>query len=82
MPNYVCHRNNSPTQGRGTLVLVRSGIDHYSVPVSILRQIEASAICLNFGRRPVKLMAVYLSPLRSLVDADLSEYISGGKPAF
>ena len=37
-----------------------------------------TAICVNIGGRPVKLVAVYLSPLRSLVDADLSECISGG----
>ena len=34
----------------------------------------------NIGGRPVKLAAVYLSPLRSLVDADLLECIGGGTP--
>ena len=41
---------------------------------------EVTDICLNIGERPYKLVAVYISPLRSLCDAELSEYISGGKP--
>ena len=80
MANYVCHRNDRPTQGGGTMILVRRGIDHYSVPVSNLRQMEATAICVNIGGRPVKLVAVYLSPLLSLADADLFECISRGTP--
>ena len=43
---------------------------------------EATAICVNIGGRPVNLVAVYLSPLRSLVGADLMECISGGTPLF
>jgi hypothetical protein len=39
----------------------------------------STTICVNIGGRPVKLAAVYLSPLQSLVNADLSECISGGK---
>ena len=62
------------------MTLVRPFIDHYSSPVSNLRQMEATAICVNIGGRPVKLVAVNLSPLRSLVEADLSECIIGGKP--
>ena len=62
------------------MILVRRGIDHYSVPVSNLRQMEATAICVNIGGRPVKLVAVYLSPLRSLLEGDLLECISGGTP--
>ena len=62
------------------MILVRRGIDHYSVPVTKLRQMEATAICVNISGRQVKLVAVYLSPLRSLVDADLLECISEGTP--
>jgi hypothetical protein len=79
MANYFCHRNDRPTQRNGTMVLGHRGIDHYSIPVSNLRQMEATTICVNIGGRPVKLMAVYLPPLRSLVDADLPECISEGK---
>ena len=63
MLNYVCHRKDHPTQGGGTMILVRCGIDHYSVPVLNLRQMEATTIYVNIGRRPVKLVVVYLSPL-------------------
>ena len=64
------------------MILVRRGINHYALPVSNLQQLEASAICANIDGRPVKLVAVYLSPLRSLLDADLSECFGGGKPVF
>ena len=51
-----------------------------SVLVSNLWQMEAIAICVSIGGWPVKLVAVYQLPLRSLVDADLSECISEGTP--
>ena len=76
MANYVSQGNDRPTQEGGTMTVVRRGNDYYSVPVSNLRQMEATAICVNIGGRPVKLVAVYLS----LVDADLFECISGGTP--
>ena len=41
------------------MILVRRGIDHYSVLVSNLRHIETTAICINIGGRPVKLLAIY-----------------------
>ena len=64
------------------LAILPTGIDNYALPVSNLQQLEATAICANIGGRPVKLVAVYLSPLRSLLDADLSECFGGGKPVF
>jgi hypothetical protein len=33
LANYVCHRRDRPTEGGGTAILVRRGIDHYAVPV-------------------------------------------------
>ena len=62
------------------MILVRRGIDHYSVPVSNLQQMEATAIYVNIDGRPVKLVAVHLSPQRLLLDADLSECTSTEKP--
>jgi hypothetical protein len=64
----------------GTMILVRCGIDHYSVPVLNLWQMKVTAISVNIGGRPVKLVAVYQSSLRSLLDADLLEWISRGTP--
>jgi exonuclease III len=36
--NYVCHRTDRPTEGGGTVILVRRGIDHYAIPVPGLSQ--------------------------------------------
>ena len=64
------------------MILVRRGIDHCALPVSNLQQLEATAISAKISGRPVKLVAVYLSPLHSLLDADLSECFGVGKPVF
>jgi exonuclease III len=58
--NYVCYRTNCPTQGGGTAILVRRGIDHYAVPVSGLQHLEATAIHLVLATRPMKLVAAYI----------------------
>ena len=47
MANYVCYRNDRPTRGGGTAILVRRGIDHHAVPISGLQQLEATAVQLN-----------------------------------
>jgi hypothetical protein len=44
LANYVCHRTDLPTEGGGTAILVRRGIDHYAIPVPGLTQLEATAI--------------------------------------
>ena len=44
LANYVCHRTDRPTEGGGTAILVRRGIDHYAIPVPGLTQLEATAI--------------------------------------
>jgi hypothetical protein len=64
-----------PTRGGGTAILVRRGKDHYDVPVSGLQHLEAAA-------RPVKLLAVCLSPTRPLIESDLTECLGGGFPVF
>ena len=37
-------------------------------------------MCVQIGGRPVKLVSVYLLPLRSFVNADRSECINGENP--
>ena len=54
------------------MVIFRRDIDNCSVPLSKLRLLEATAICVNVRGRPVKLVVVYIS----LDDAGLSECIS------
>ena len=75
--NYVCHRNDRPTRGVGTAILVRRGIDHHAVPILGLQQLEATAVQLNLSGRPIKLVAVYIAPDRPTLDDDLSECFRG-----
>lgn len=72
MANYVCHRTDRLTEGGRTTILVLRGTDHYSLPVQGLRHLEATAIYVVMGSKPVKILAVYLSPVRSLFASYLS----------
>ena len=44
LANYVCHRTDKLTASGGTVILVRRGILHHSVPVTDLTYLEANAI--------------------------------------
>jgi hypothetical protein len=57
LDNYICHRADSPTAGGGTVILVRFGITHHSVPVLGLTQLEATTILVVLDGRPVKIFA-------------------------
>ena len=72
LANYVCHRTDRLTAGGGTAILVRRGIVHHSVPVTGLTHLEATAIQVTMAGKPVKVLAVYLSPSRPLIGADLT----------
>jgi hypothetical protein len=50
----VFHRTDRSARGGGTAILVRSGLDHYAVPVSGLQHLEATAIHLVLANGPVK----------------------------
>jgi hypothetical protein len=76
--NYVCRRTNNPTRGGGTAILVRGGIDHYAVPVSGLQLLEPTTMHLLLATTPVKLVAAYLSPIRPLIEPNLTECQRGG----
>ena len=80
LANYICHRTDRPTAGGGTAILVRRGIQHYWVPVPSLTQLESTAIHTELAGRPVKILAVYLSPSRPLIRADLDVCFGGGLP--
>jgi len=64
----------------GTAILVRRGIEHHAVPVQGLQYLEATAIQVMLANRPAKILAVYLSPSRPLIDSDLSACLGGGLP--
>jgi hypothetical protein len=57
LANYVCHRTDRPTEGGGTAILVRRGIDHYAIPVPGLTHLEATAIHIMLVNGPVKILA-------------------------
>jgi hypothetical protein len=78
LANYVCQRTDRPTAGGGTAILVPRGITHHPVPVPVLTQLEATAIQVVLAGRPVKILAVYLSPSRSLIGAELYACLGGG----
>jgi endonuclease/exonuclease/phosphatase family metal-dependent hydrolase len=80
MANYVCHRNDRRTEGGGTAILVRRGIDHHAIPVQGLQYLEATAIQVTLANKPVKILAVYLSPTRPLIVSDLAACLGGGLP--
>jgi hypothetical protein len=72
LANYVCHRTDRPTEGDGTAILVRRGIDHYAVPFPGLTQLEVTAVHSMLSSGPFKILAVYLSPSRLIVGSYLS----------
>jgi hypothetical protein len=80
MANYVCHRTDRLTEGGGTAIQVRRDIDHHTVVVKDLEHLEATAIQVVMGSKPVRILAVYLSPSRLLFSTGLSACLSGGLP--
>jgi hypothetical protein len=80
LANYVFHRNDQITKGGGTAILVRRDIDYHAVPVQDLQHLEATAIQVMLTCKPVKILAVYLSPTRPLIASDLSACLGSGFP--
>ena len=80
MANYVCHRTDRLTEGGGTDILVRRGIDHYAFPLQGLKHLDATAIYVVIGIKPVKIVVVYLSPIQPLFVSYLSVCLGGGLP--
>jgi endonuclease/exonuclease/phosphatase (EEP) superfamily protein YafD len=68
IPNYTIHRNDRPTKGGGTAILVKSNIEHCSIhlqpPARVTRQaIESTSILVttkNYGL--VKFTSIYIRP--------------------
>ena len=50
------------------------------MPVTGLTHLEATAIQVMMAGKPVKVLAVYLSPSRPLIGADLTACFGGGLP--
>jgi len=64
--------NNRLTEEGGTAVLVRCGVDHHAVPDKCQERLEATPIQIILASKPLKILAVYLSPSLLLVLLDLS----------
>jgi len=78
LANYVCHRNDRLTEGVGTAIL--SVAVWITVPVQGLEYLDAIDIQIMLAIKPVKILAVYLSPSRPLLASDLSTCFGGGLP--
>jgi len=76
----LCNRNDRLTEGDGKAILVRRGRLHHAVPVQCLQHLESTAIQVMLAKKPVKILAAYLSPTRSLIASDLSAWLGGGLP--
>ena len=77
LANYFCHRTDRPTAWGVTAILVRRGIVQHSVLIPGLTHLEATAIQVTLALRPVKIVAVYLSPSRRLIGTDLTVCFGG-----
>jgi hypothetical protein len=80
LANYVGHRTDRLTAGGSTAILVRGGTVHHSVPVPGLTHLEATAIQIMPGGKPVIILVAYLSPFRPPIGADRDAFFGGGLP--
>jgi len=80
LANYICHRTERTTTGRGTTILVRRGIVQHSVPVPGLNHLEATTIQITLADKAVLIIAANISPSRPLIGADLTACFGGGLP--
>jgi hypothetical protein len=78
LANYNCHRTDRPTHGSGTAIIVRRGIVHHSLPVHGLTHLETTAIQNTMACKPLVVLAVYLSPCRPLIGAELDACFGSG----
>ena len=80
LANYVCHRNYRLTEGGVIAILISRGIYYHAVPVKVLVP-GATAIQVFLAKqKPFKILAVYLSPSRSLTASDMSACCGGTLP--
>ena len=61
-------------------ILAQRVIQQHSVPVPSLTQLEATAIQTELAGRPVKILALYLTPSRPLIGAYLDVRFGSGLP--
>jgi exonuclease III len=77
IPNYHFYRTNChPDRRGGTAVAVRKGFPHNHVDLPTLVSVEATGISIPNGNCEILLAAVYKSPGRAWIDADITELLS------
>ncbi|GBN47681.1 putative RNA-directed DNA polymerase from transposon BS [Araneus ventricosus] len=69
IPNYDVYRtdrpqrNNAPTQGGGTGILIKKSLPHHHIPTPQLHFVEATAVSLNLtNKEPFTLTSIYIPP--------------------
>jgi len=80
MANYVCHHTDGLSEVGGRDILVRRDTDHNTVTNQSLKHLEDTAIQDTLVSKPVKILAVYPSPSRTLITLDLSDCLGGDFP--
>ncbi|GBO21576.1 putative RNA-directed DNA polymerase from transposon BS [Araneus ventricosus] len=67
IPNYDVYRtdrpqrNNAPTQGGGTGILIKKSLPHYHIPTPQLHFVEATSISLNLtNKEPFTVTSIYI----------------------
>lgn len=80
LANYATYRNDRPTAGGGTAVLVKRRLQHHVVPTPPLRSLEATGISINTRAGPITMFAVYLAPRCRLHQTDIDSLLQGNVP--
>jgi hypothetical protein len=76
IPNYNFYRiYRHPGMKGGTAVAVRKGIPHNHVDLPPLISIEATGVCIPIENSEILLAAIYKSPGRAWINADITELL-------
>lgn len=80
LPNTTIYRNDRPSHGGGTAVIVRRGISHHEITLPPLKSIEATAILIDTKTGPLRLIAAYKPPRSMLDTTDLDAIFQDNTP--
>ncbi|GLV38549.1 hypothetical protein CBL_05095 [Carabus blaptoides fortunei] len=77
--NYSLYRTDRDGAGGGTAIYIRSSLVHHEISATAAN-IEATAVVILTASGPLRLTAVYKSPNKALLDADLESLLVTGQP--
>jgi hypothetical protein len=76
-PNYNIYRTDGfPARKGGTAVAVRKSIPHSHADLPPLVSVEATGVCMRIDNSEILFAAVYKSPGRACIDADIIELLN------